>query len=198
MISTHGTPIYSGDPIEANASFEVTVITNKGLALLTARMNNGAPTTLTATQTDNTYRANYSPTLADGTYSLKVEATDGEGNITTSEATNLLVETNQGLKLESQPLNFPNPFTNPGIGTTAIAYKLSKSADITLTIHDLMGNQIFKRNFPARAPGGSAGYNEVPWDGKASDGELAGNGIYVYLIIGEGKVLGRGKLTVLK
>jgi len=198
LIESHGTPIYSGDPIEANASFEVTVITNKGLALLTARLNNGAPTTLTAVQANNTYHARFAPTLTDGTYSLKVEATDGEGNITTSEATNLLVEANQSLKLESQPLNFPNPFTSPGPGTTMIAYKLSKSADITLTIHDIMGNQVFKRNFPARAPGGSAGYNEVPWNGTDADGSTVGNGIYVYLIIGEGKVLGRGKLTVLK
>jgi len=201
LLTSHLIELMSGDSIETNPSFEVTAVTNKGLNFVRARLNNGAPQSLTAIQdpvNNFVYHANFSPTLADGTYSLKIEVADLENNITTREATNLVVQSGQPLQVESVPLNYPNPFTDPGTGTTAISYKLSKSAEITLTIHDIMGNQIFKRNFPPRSPGGSAGYNEVNWDGKASDGKVVGNGIYVYLVIGEGKILGKGKLTVLK
>jgi hypothetical protein len=200
-LTSHGTELMSSDSIETNPSFEVTAVTNKGINFVRARLNNGAPQSLTATQDPTynfVYHANFSPTLADGTYSLKIEVADLENNLTTREATNLVVQSSQPLQVESVPLNYPNPFTDPGTGTTAISYKLSKSADVTLTIHDMLGNQIYKQTFAARSMGGSAGYNEINWDGKASDGKVVGNGIYVYLVIGEGKILGKGKLTVLK
>lgn len=201
LLQSSGTDIIDGDSIDSEPSFEVTVLTDNGLATLQAILNNGTPQNLTTTTdpaNSRIYYANYSPTLADGTYSIKIVAKDSEDNFTTKEATNLLVQSDSELRIESLPLNYPNPFTNPGTGTTAISYKLSKTATITLTIHDLMGNQIYKQTYTLGSSGGNAGYNEVTWDGRASGGGEVGNGIYVYLVVGEGKVLAKGKLTVLK
>jgi len=201
LLQASGATIIDGDSIDSNPSFEVTSLSNKGLAYIQAILNNGTPQNLTVTTDPSNayiYYANYNPTLSDGTYSIKMVVKDLEGNFTTREATNLLVQAAAELRIESTPLNYPNPFRDPGTGTTAISYKLSKAANITITIHDLMGNQIYKQTYASGASGGNAGYNEVTWDGRGSAGLEVGNGIYIYLIIGDGKMLGKGKLTVLK
>ncbi|MBU1026928.1 MAG: hypothetical protein KKA31_04285, partial [Candidatus Margulisbacteria bacterium] len=59
---------------------------------------------------------------------------------------------------------------------------------------------IAKNNYAAGSSGGKAGYNEVTWDGKSSSGAYVGNGLYVFLIIADGKVVqnGKGKIAVFK
>ncbi|MDD5383226.1 MAG: Ig-like domain-containing protein, partial [Candidatus Margulisbacteria bacterium] len=202
-LKADGTEIINGDPIKSNPSFEVTVATDKGLNLnnLKFYLDQTAVTpTLTIQKNNSTLTyAYYHPTMTDGSHSVRAEATDNQGNLSSKEAIGLLVQIGGDLNVYGAPLNYPNPF-DPGGGSTTISYSLSKPANITLSIFDLGGNLIAKKNYSANQPGGKAGYNEVPWDGKSDSGVYVGNGIYIYLIMTDGKVAqnGKGKITVFK
>jgi len=69
-----------------------------------------------------------------------------------------------------------------------------------LNIFDLAGNLIYKQSISSGQAGSLAGYNEITWDGVASSGGVVGNGIYMFLVIVDGKVAnnGKGKITVFK
>ena len=203
ILRSDGTEIINGDPIKTNPSFEVTVITDKGLTLANLSLQvNGSPATATSTTQQNsntlTY-AYYHPTLAEGTHAVKVQAMDDSGNITTREANNLIVQTAGEIRVFGAPLNHPNPF-DPGTQSTTLGYVLSRSANVTINIFDLAGNLIARRSFSADQEGGKAGYNEVAWDGRTDGGDIVGNGIYIYLIIADGSPIqnGQGKIAVFK
>jgi hypothetical protein len=93
--------------------------------------------------------------------------------------------------------NYPNPY-DPIQGSTEITYRLSADADITIYLFNSLGQRVWKNNFVAGAQGGHAGYNFVLWDGKSDAGEMVGNGIYFVRIVSNGKVIGRGKIAVIK
>ncbi|HTY12631.1 MAG TPA: Ig-like domain-containing protein [Candidatus Omnitrophota bacterium] len=200
-----GTAIINGDKIARNPSFGITVISNKVPVTAKSYLKDQGTGNVTITgltlsaDPSNSYLlgGNYSPTLSDGIYTVRIEAADSSGRITSREVVDLAVQTGADLAIQGTPLNFPNPF-DPDNGPTSIAYTLSKSADITLNIYDLMGGLVVKKNFGANSEGGKAGYNEASWDGKDNGGHPVGNGLYIYLIIGNGNVLGKGKITVLK
>jgi len=199
-VLANGADIISGDPISKSPSFEIQALTDKSLKVLDFVLDNTTTTNLlTATVETGSaalYKAYYRPNLADGTHNVKVTAVDSENHISTFEATNLIVQSADEVKIQGVPLNYPNPF-NPETGTN-IGYILSKAGNIQITIHDLMGNQIAKLEYSTGQNGGRAGYNEVAWNGKSASGALAGNGIYIYLIISDGRVLARGKLAAIK
>lgn len=195
-----GADIISGDPVGASPSFEIQALSDKGLKVLNFILDNATVTNLlTATVETGSaaiYKAYYRPNLADGTHDVKVTAIDNDNRATTFEATNLIVQSAAELKVQSTPLNYPNPF-NPESGTS-IGYTLTKSGNIQIIIYDLMGNQVVKLDYGAGSDGGRAGYNDVPWNGRSSSGALVGNGVYVYLIVSDGRVLARGKLAAIK
>ena len=116
---------------------------------------------------------------------------------TTYEAMNLSVQVGGDAKVIGIPLNFPNPF-NAGTQSTTLSYYLSRDANITLSIHDLSGMLVAKKDLSSGTSGGRAGYNEYIWDGKSDAGDVVGNGLYIYLIIADGSLAAKGKLTVLK
>jgi hypothetical protein len=204
-LQSRGTNILNGDVIDKNPSFDITIISNQPPVIAqSVLLKDGAslPTTQSLALTvdsNNAYifHTNYAPTLNDGKYDIKIEATDSNNQTTTKEVIDLIVQVTADLAVQGTPLNYPNPF-NPETGPTNISYILSKPADIALTVHDLTGSQILKKNYITDATGGNAGYNEVAWNGRDSGGNMVGNGIYIYLIVGEGRVLAKGKVTVLK
>jgi len=202
ILRADGTEIINGDPIETNPSFEVTVVTDKGLTLSNLKfLINGTAETATSTSQEGnrtlTY-AFYHPTLTAGTHDIRVEATDDVGNTTTREAVNLIVQTSGAPVVFGVPLSYPNPF-DPGAETATISYTLSRASNVTLKIFDLSGHQVHSQNYLSGQEGGKAGYNEISWNGR-SNGSYAGNGIYVYVILVNGSVAqnGKGKLTVFK
>ncbi|MBI5700112.1 T9SS type A sorting domain-containing protein [Candidatus Saganbacteria bacterium] len=200
-LNINGRTAVNGDTILAAPSFEVTVIVapTRSLATLYYTLDGGARQTLTGINPDNakiTY-AFLSPQLSDGLHKIVYEAVDSNGSVSSLEANNLIVQSAVEISVQGLALNFPNPF-NPETGSTSIAYTLSKAGNINLTIHDLMGNQLVKQTYFANANGGRVGYNEVTWNGRSDSGDMVGNGIYIYLIIADGRLIGRGKLTVLK
>ncbi len=72
----------------------------------------------------------------------------------------------------SDPLNFPNPFSE----TTTFVYTLSVAADVTITIYTLNGVKV--RILEAVAD--QAGFQRLPWNGRDEFGDQIANGAYLY------------------
>lgn len=68
--------------------------------------------------------------------------------------------------------NYPNPF-NP---ETAIKYQISRSAEVTLRIYNLLGQEVRTLVNKQQA----AGAYTVQWDGKDNAGRQVASGIYIY------------------
>jgi len=181
----NGLRLIPGDPISPTPTISITVTTASGPAGGTIEVG-GLSTTLTFTQDGNNYYATHNVTtpLADGSQTITIEASDATTLEALLEITPLYVQNNQELIVQGTPLFYPNPFDPGNTATTAIGYTLSKPANVTVAIFDLTGAMIAKQAYT--------------WDGRSGGGAVAGNGLYVCLIIADGKVLGTGKVTVLK
>ncbi len=131
--------------------------------------------------------------LSQGKHIVSSEACDTEGDISSFEVSLLVAAASADTEITGPLLNYPNPF-DPKTGTY-ISYNLNKDANIEIIIFSVTGNLICKKSYAASSLGGSAGYNEVFWDAKTSDGQLVGNGLYLYLIASNGKVISKGKMT---
>lgn len=66
--------------------------------------------------------------------------------------------------------NYPNPF-NPA---TTISYQLSVNANVTLSIYNILGQQV--RTLVNENQG--AGEHSAIWDGRDNSGQLVGSGVY--------------------
>jgi hypothetical protein len=98
------------------------------------------------------------------------------------------------LTITGRPLNYPNPFQ---LGTgTSICYILTNQADIQIRFYSMFGYLLAIKNCSSVEAGGMAGYNEVPISRDTFAGNDLSAGIYFYVIMGEGKVLGKGKMAV--
>lgn len=90
--------------------------------------------------------------------------------------------------------NYPNPF-NP---ITSIRYDLPQASQVTLTIYDIMGREVY-----THAAMEEAGYNSITWQGRSRAGRALPSGIYLYRLVavpsngGEGFVATR-KMLLLK
>jgi flagellar hook assembly protein FlgD len=199
-IRINGVKPYPGDPISATPKIEITLTASNGVQSGKIFVDS-TQTALTFAQVGNLYYATHEVTtaLSDGIHGITIEAIDVSGEAMTFEVYPLYVQSAADVTLQGMPLNYPNPF-DPGTQSTKISYTLSKPSNITLRIFDLAGNMVAKKDLSANQDGGRAGYNEVPWDGKSDSGNYVGNGIYIYLLIADGKVVqnGKGKLTVFK
>jgi len=70
--------------------------------------------------------------------------------------------------------NYPNPF-NPN---TIIRYSLPKQSDVNITIYNILGQEVVVLVDKAQP----AGYHQVVWEGKNSQGKPVASGIYFYRI----------------
>ena len=201
-IEAGGQTLLSGDPISSQPSFEITVISSQGVTTssIQASMDNNTFETLTkiiSTDNPTITKAFFNPaTLSEDIHSLKIVAIDANSSITTKEVIGLIVQGQKEIATQGIPLCYPNPYN--GTGNLSLSYILSKSGNVTLTIHDLMGNQLTKKTYTSLQNGGTAGYNEITCDGKTDNGNALGNGIYIFLIVADGKVIGKGKIAVVK
>jgi len=79
--------------------------------------------------------------------------------------------------------NRPNPF-NPN---TDITYNLTRSAEMSLVIHNVAGQIV--RTLASGLM--SAGQHTVAWDGRDTFGRHLGSGVYIYRLTAEGKTITR-------
>ena len=95
-------------------------------------------------------------------------------------------------------LNYPNPVKKGA--NTFIGYKLSTAMPIEILIYDSTGYLIFKTNFSSNQLNASKGegfYNKVNLRNAGFNTENFSTGIYFYIVLSEGKVLGKGKLAII-
>ncbi len=73
--------------------------------------------------------------------------------------------------------NRPNPF-KAGKEETWIEYNLEEPSNVTITIYDLFGQEIWHKSYAAGENGGREA-NQVSWDGRNLSGKVVANGGYV-------------------
>ena len=108
-------------------------------------------------------------------------------------------------RLEGVPLFYPNPFRQSSKTGAVLKYSLSKSMDIQIKIFDMFANQIFEADFLSGEQGGLSNTNIVRFNNETfakrnGDGiekvHYLSSAVYYYLILNEGKVLGKGKFVI--
>jgi hypothetical protein len=197
--------IMNGDSIDHDSEFEITVISDhppvavrRAIRESKESQDDTIPLTVTA-EAGNPYifHATDRPNLVDGNYIYKVEAEDITSAKQVEEINQLQVRASSALALQKPPLAYPNPF-NPDSGQNLyIGYELTRSANIILRIYNTFMEQVTRIEYPTGSNGGNAGYNEVIWDTK-DNGREVGNGTYIFLLEGEGRILSLGRVTILK
>jgi len=104
-----------------------------------------------------------------------------------------IVGSSSGL-LVDRPLNYPNPFK---LSTgTDIGYYLNEDADIDLRVYTASGSEVYRVMLVSGVDNGAkAGYNKVHIGRENLDKDLP-SGVYPYMLIHTGKVIGQGRLVV--
>jgi hypothetical protein len=114
----------------------------------------------------------YTPQLDDGDHMLQLYVRDAGDNLTWE---NYLFRVVSDLQLR-EVLNYPNPFHR----NTNFTYFLTQPADnVTIKVYTVAGRLILEMD---GCPG-SAGFNQLAWDGRDGDGDRLANGVYFYKII---------------
>ena len=92
-------------------------------------------------------------------------------------------------------LAYPNPYkASEG---TQIGYELSKPLDIEIHVYNMLGHLVAKKFIDeGDEAGGINGWNTVAFGKDDIQGVSFSAGAYFYLIINNGKVLGKGKMAV--
>ena len=68
--------------------------------------------------------------------------------------------------------NYPNPFNN----LTSISYSVPQKSDVSLTVYDVLGNQVSKIHMNDAMPG----HYSYKWNGKNRFGTKVASGVYIY------------------
>jgi len=203
LVSIGGISIEEGDYIGKRPRFQVLITDEAQVDAASVRVyldgDEVVYTTVTSTPTrlEIEYRP-ISDLAADDVmeHVFKVEAADGAGNVTTCEAGELRVSY-AGAALVSPMIASP-AMVAPGQGESVIiAYYLNKDAAAKLMVFSPVGSVVWNRAYAEGSNGGKAGYNAVGFNAVSDiDGMPLANGIYVYRLMAEGKVMGKGYVVV--
>jgi hypothetical protein len=136
--------------------------------------------------TTDPVRLLYEPDLParDSTYTLKVEATDAQGNEVTPYQGSFRVQ-------QKQVIEDVYPYPNPMNTHTTFAFRVKGGrtealGDFTLRIYTLSGRlvrQLDERDLEAPL---RVGWNTLRWNGRDEDGERVATGVYLYRVRIEG------------
>jgi hypothetical protein len=132
--------------------------------------------------------------LNTGTHTVEIQAVDNNSNVSTYQRT---VKVDTGTVVTTLTLVYPNPY-NPNNGDLLIAYKLSKDTNVQIYIFNEINQLIWRRSNIPGFDGGAAGYNEIGWDGKDSNGRSIPNGAYFMRLVVGGRLIGKAKIAVLR
>jgi hypothetical protein len=200
-----GRAIVSGDHVNSDVIITATVSDSAGnLDTATSSIEIDSTTIVFDNLTGNsTYDAataqlTYQPAtpFANGTHTLKITGRNTSGNASSGTIT-FTVSSGGVTVINGAVLNYPNPF-DPNNETTEISYRLNTDANITIYIFNSVGQRIWKREYISGSEGAHAGYNFIVWDGVSDFNQTVGNDIYFCRIVSNGKVIGRGKIAVIK
>ncbi|MGE4169612.1 MAG: hypothetical protein AB7F28_02710 [Candidatus Margulisiibacteriota bacterium] len=135
--------------------------------------------------------------LEDGTYSIRIRASNHDGNTALFESQSFTVTS--ALKITNL-LNAPNPF-NPNQSVSHIQYSLTKDAAVSGYLHSISGERLWQFEALPGTEGGKAGFNSVTWSGTNSFGEQVANGAYILYLVFQAdghKEIKKTKILVLK
>ncbi|MCH7974895.1 MAG: T9SS type A sorting domain-containing protein, partial [Bacteroidetes bacterium] len=119
----------------------------------------------------------YTPELKDGDYILKVFGKNSLDNIADSSGLEKQFRVSNEVKL-LEVYNYPNPTS----GETYFTFKLSQIPDeVEIKIYTIAGRLIKEINIPSTDL--KYDFNKVYWDGRDEDGDILGNGVYLYKVI---------------
>lgn len=131
--------------------------------------------------------------LDPGTYTITLRAWDVAGNITEESVTGLRVRGGE-TDIDGPVLCYPYEFES-GQGTI-IAYKLTVDGTVWIKVYSIRG-LVYNRDVSAGSSGGTAGYNEVAWNGLSGRGDKLGNGMYIVKIYNSNdKPIGSAKVII--
>jgi hypothetical protein len=114
------------------------------------------------------------PGLASGTYFFHVRAVDAAGRL--GDTTHFKIGVTASLSKENV-YNYPNPSRD---GRTVIRFPLLQPAAVAIRIYDETGALVWSRDLAAGDT--VAGVNAVEWDGHNGNGQVVGNGGYIYTL----------------
>ena len=121
------------------------------------------------------------PMLSRATVKFSVSATDGKDTVkVTGDDRVVFVNRYEYLSTENEGIptefalheNYPNPF-NP---STTLRFDLPEVNDITLTIYNMLGQEVRTFNMNDTP----AGYHSIKWDATNDFGDSVGAGVYLY------------------
>lgn len=107
----------------------------------------------------------------------------------------LLSETDTGpARMLESPLNYPNPFSLRRDGGTEIGFRMSKAVEVEVRVYDTFANEIFRDTMTTND---ANKYSTILLNSTSFGVADLSSGIYYYVVIYEGKVLGKGKMAVI-
>lgn len=151
---------------------------------------------------NNSVLATWETAGLSGDYILRLTVYDLAGTTSVRTVPVYIRSTSPTREAEPQsglPLTFslPNPFDRFATSEVTFNYTLSGNFTTRIYIFNLAGNLIWQNSYSAGTNGGKSGANNPAWNGKDLLGVNVPNGIYLYQVITEQKVLARGKIIVL-
>lgn len=123
----------------------------------------------------------YEPSFSDGEHQLFALVRDASGNAVDSALTNVSFKVNSVFEVSSF-YNYPNPFSDK----TQFAFLMTGAStempvEFKVKIYTVSGRMI--KEIDAMPFIRGVGYTMVPWDGRDTDGDLVGNGVYIYRLV---------------
>ena len=176
--------IRSGDYVPADTDFMITIVDSSGIdrssveilitseevAQPTAGVGSNLVSQVTETPTMISFRFS-PPVFEDGMHTVEIRANDRLDNGPAIKAVSFQVTSE--LRLENV-LNYPNPMASE----TDFTFLLSRPSEVVIRIYTIAGRLI--RVIEKRS--GRAGYNQIHWDGRDSQGRVIANGTYLYTV----------------
>jgi len=127
-------------------------------------------------------RARFEPTLRaqDSTYTVKVEATDTQGNEVAPYQTAFRVQ-------QDQVIRDVYPYPNPMSTHTTFAFRVEGGRDemlqnFSLRIYTLSGRLVRELDHTNLDGPLSVGWNTLTWNGRDADGDRVATGVYLYRV----------------
>lgn len=133
----------------------------------------------------------------EGLYTIRLTAIDKAGNTSTSSLPVSIKKVSATLSTGIVTYALPNPFDRRTGTSTTFYYQLQANANSSVSLFDLGGNMIWQRSFVAGENGAKAGANNPEWDGRNMFNANVPTGVYLYQIVSDRKVVGRGKVIIL-
>ena len=205
QVTFDGTQIVNGDYVAEHPEIRIKFTDNNPSTLLSSdtsnfkiRLNNypvpytpGSAELLTS-NTPGRADIRWTPTLASGENVIQIYAKDISDNYSDT----ILVYVNVATEFRILDIfNLPNPFSN----STAFTFNLAGPTnpdEVIVKIYTVAGRLIQELTTT-----GIIGFNKIAWDGRDKDGDVIGNGVYLYKVIvkqGNKQIEGLSKLVKMR